>query len=55
MEKEIKLRAAIAGLMQFLKEEEDNNNKKKNNHWVMSGRKTIMHNRILVQRKELKR
>lgn len=56
MEKNKKLQAAIAGVMQFLKEEEENNNnKKKNNHWVMAGRKIIMHNSTLVQRRDFKR
>jgi len=56
VEKNKKLQAAIAGVMQFLKqEEENNNNNKKNNHWVMSGRKIIMHNRMLVQRRDFKR
>jgi len=54
VEKNKKLRAAIAGVIQFLKQEEENNNKKKNNHWVMAGRKLIMHNRMLVQRRDCK-
>jgi hypothetical protein len=56
VEKNKKLQAAIAGIMQFLiQEEENNNNKKKNNHWVLAGRKIIMHNRMLVQRRDFKR
>ncbi|MDP8314438.1 MAG: hypothetical protein RAP70_05110 [Candidatus Celaenobacter antarcticus] len=54
MEKNKKLRAAIAGVLQFLTQEEENNKQGKN-QWVMAGRKMIMHNRILVQRRELKR
>jgi len=51
-----KLQAAIAGVMHFLKqEEENNNNKKKNNYWVLAGRKIIMRNRMLVQRRDFKR
>ena len=53
MEENRKLRAAIAGVMQFLKQEEDNN-KQGENQWVKAGRKLIMHNRILVQRREQK-
>jgi hypothetical protein len=55
VDKNKKLRAAIAGVMQFLRQEEENNNKKKNNRWGMSGRKIIMHNRMLVQRRNFKR
>lgn len=53
MEENRKLRAAIAGVMQFLKQEEDSKKQDKN-QWVMAGRKLIMHNRIMVQRREQK-
>jgi len=53
MEDNKKLRAAIAGVMQFLKQEKENN-KPHTNQWVMAGRKLIMQNRILVQRREQK-
>jgi hypothetical protein len=55
VKKNKKLQAAIAGVIQFLMQDEENNNNKKNNHWVMSGRKIIMHNRMLVQRRDFKR
>jgi hypothetical protein len=53
MEENRKLQAAITGVMQFLKQEEDSN-KQNQNQWVMAGRKLIMHNRIVVQRREEK-
>lgn len=53
MEENRKLQAAIAGVMQSLKQEEDNK-KQNQNQWVMAGRKLIMRNRIIVQRREQK-
>jgi len=54
VEKNKKLRAAIAGVIQFLRQEEENNNKQNTNQWVSAGRKTIMHNQMLVQRRDYK-
>ena len=51
MEKSKKLKAAIAGVLQFLKQEEEQKKNKKTNQWVISGRKIIMQNRELVQRR----
>ena len=55
MEKSKKLKAAIAGVIQFLKQEEEQKKSKKTNQWVLSGRKIIMRNRELVQRRGLTR
>lgn len=49
-----KLKAAIAGVLEFLKQEEQLK-KKKANQWLLSGRKMIMKNREYVQRKGLMR
>ena len=46
-----KLKAAISGVLHFLKQEEEQKKKKKINQWVLSGRKIIMRNRELVQRR----
>jgi len=51
MEKEKKLRAAIAGILNLLKEDE--RSKKQKNQWIQEGRKLMMQNQVLVQRKEM--
>ncbi|HPR18095.1 MAG TPA: hypothetical protein PLD62_07605 [Candidatus Cloacimonadota bacterium] len=53
--KEKKLQAAIAGVLQFLEREEEQKKKKQTNQWVLSGRKIIMRNNQLVQRREFNR
>ncbi|MCF7792965.1 MAG: hypothetical protein K9N09_03550 [Candidatus Cloacimonetes bacterium] len=50
-----KLKAAIAGVLQFLQQEKEQSKKKKTNQWVLSGRKMIMKNNQLVQRREFNR
>ncbi len=46
-----KIKAAIAGVLQFLKQEEEQSRQKRNNQWVLSGRKMIMRDREYVQRR----
>jgi hypothetical protein len=55
MERSKKLKAAIAGVLQFLKQEEEQKKKKQTSQWLLSGRKIIMRNRELVQRRGLLR
>lgn len=55
MDRNKKFKAAIAGVLQFLKQEEEQKKKKSQNQWVLSGRKIIMNNRMLVQRREFNR
>lgn len=54
MEKEKKLRAALAGVMQYLIEEREKNNQKNTHKWTDEGRKLIMQNHIVVQRRSVK-
>ncbi len=51
MDKDKKLRAAIAGVLNLLSEEA--HTKKQKNRWVQEGRKLMMQNQVLVQRKEM--
>jgi len=52
MNKQKKLRAAIAGIIMFLEQEENDKSKKQNkNIWARYGRQTIMHNRGITQRR----
>ncbi|HEX37503.1 MAG TPA: hypothetical protein ENG70_01390 [Candidatus Cloacimonetes bacterium] len=53
-EKEKKLRAALAGIMQYLYEEKEKKESKKSSSWVINGRKLIMQNQIMVQRRSAK-
>lgn len=55
MGKNKKFKAAIAGVLQFLKQEEEQKKKKQTSQWVLSGRKIIMRNNELVQRREFNR
>jgi hypothetical protein len=55
VEKNKKLKAAIAGVLQFLKQEEEQKKTKNTSLWVLSGRKIIMRNNMLVQRREFNR
>ena len=55
MEKSKKLKAAIAGVLQFLKQEEEQKKNKKTNLWALAGRKIIMRNNMLVQRRDFNR
>lgn len=52
-EKNKKLKAAIAGVLQFIKQEEEQNKMRRQNQWMLSGRKLIMRNREYVQRRGL--
>ncbi|MBN2016857.1 MAG: hypothetical protein JW794_01785 [Candidatus Cloacimonetes bacterium] len=52
MDKSKKLRAAIAGVLQFLKQEEESSSVvTKKSSWSLIGRKTIMQNQMHVQRR----
>jgi len=53
LERSKKIKAAIIGVLYYLVENEKDN--KKQNRWVQSGRAMIMQNRMLVQRREMKR
>lgn len=43
------------GILYYLQEQEDENNSKPENNWALSGRETIMHNRMMVQFRGLTR
>ncbi len=53
MERSKKIKAAIMGVLYYLQENEKEN--KKQNRWVQTGRTMIMQNRMMVQRREMKR
>lgn len=50
-----KLKAALAGVLQYLKQEEERYKQKKTNQWVLSGRKIMMKNNEYVQRRGMTR
>lgn len=52
--KDKKLKAAIMGVLYYLREEEKNESSDKN-HWVRSGRKMIMDNQMMVQGRGIRR
>ena len=53
--KQKKLKAAIMGVLYYLQQQEEENNSKLGKHWSRSGRKIIMQNRMMVQRRGLTR
>jgi len=54
-EKNKKLKAAIMGVLYYLQQLEEENKSKSENQWVLSGRKVIMRNNEMVQRRGLTR
>lgn len=54
-DKNKKLKAAIMGVLYYLQQQEDEHNSKSENQWALSGRKVIMRNREMVQRRGLQR
>ncbi len=54
-EKNKKLKAAIMGVLYYLQQQEEENNSKSENQWALSGRKVIMRNREMVQRRGIRR
>lgn len=52
--KSMKLKAAITGVIYYL-QQQDNDSKTQEKHWSVSGRKMIMRNRSMVQRRGLTR
>ncbi len=55
MDKKKKLKAALTGVIYYLLEKERELNLTQTNHWVRSGREIIMRNRMLVQRRGIRR
>ena len=53
-DKHKKLKAAIMGVLYYLQQQEEGNSEPENN-WAQSGRKIIMQNRMMVQRRGLTR
>ena len=53
-DKHKKLKAAIVGVLYYLQQLEEENSKPEND-WARSGRKAIMQNRMMVQRRGLRR
>ena len=54
-DKSKKLKAAIMGVLYYLQQQEKENNSKPENDWARSGREAIMHNRMMVQLRGLRR
>ena len=54
-DKNKKLKAAIMGVLYYLQQQEEENNSKSENQWALSGRKVIMRNREMVQRRGIRR
>lgn len=52
--KQKKLKAAIMGVLYYLQQQKEENSELENN-WVQSGREIIMQNRMMVQRRGIKR
>ena len=53
-DKSKKLKAAIVGVLYYLQQQEEENFKPEND-WARSGREAIMHNRVVVQLRGLRR
>ncbi len=54
-DKQMKLKAAIMGVLYYLQQQEEEENSKPENNWAQSGREVIMQNRMMVQLRGLKR
>jgi len=54
-EKNKKLKAAIMGVLYYLQQQEEENSSKPDNQWSQSGRRLIMRNREMVQRRVMRR
>jgi hypothetical protein len=54
-DKSKKLKAAIIGVLHYLQQQEEENNSKPDKQWARSGRKIIMQNRMMVQRRGIRR
>jgi len=55
LDKKKKLKAALVGVIYYLLEKERELNLTQSSHWVRSGREIIMRNRMLVQRRGIRR
>ncbi|MCF7857941.1 MAG: hypothetical protein K9N07_01250 [Candidatus Cloacimonetes bacterium] len=55
MSRNRKLKAAIAGVIQYIQQEDAEKQQEKPNKWVLSGRKNTMLNNVMIQMREFKR
>jgi len=55
LDKKKKMKAALVGVIYYLLEKERELNLTQSSHWVRSGREIIMRNRMLVQRRGIRR